>query len=350
MINVKEELILDDKSIREKCIERTEVLDKVKKLLLIPQMECMTIRQVAEYYEVDIDTLKKCYKRNSTEIEADGVVTKTPTIFKEFFKGTGCTVKNDEEILKPTRCLLKNDDEIFKGTTCPLKDFEQQHGKLIVQIDDNTRLEIPNRGIKCFSKRAILRIGMLLRDSKIAQEVRTQLLNIVEHTAEEKPELVTMDIDEEQRLQLNIGKAFASGDMMELAAATQAYSNFQKRHIQKLETENTTLNNDKKLLTAEILDLSDRKMLSAVIRKLASVLHMDYSMAWGCLYKQLNYRYSINLKARGDRKKPYIQYVRDDEWDKVQKCIVALLEDNGINASEFIKNCKPANQVYNRKE
>lgn len=44
MVNVKEELILDDKSIREKCIERTEVLDKVKKLLLIPQMECMTIR------------------------------------------------------------------------------------------------------------------------------------------------------------------------------------------------------------------------------------------------------------------------------------------------------------------
>lgn len=336
MVNVKEELILDDKSIREKCIERTEVLDKVKKLLLIPQMECMTIRQVAEYYEVDIDTLKKCYKRNSTEIEADGVVTKTPTIFKE--------------ILKPTRCLLKNDEEFLKGTTCPFKNLEQKNGKLIVQIDDNTRLEIPNRGIKCFSKRAILRIGMLLRDSKIAQEVRTQLLNIVEHTAEEKPELVTMDIDEEQRLQLNIGKAFASGDMMELAAATQAYSNFQKRHIQKLETENTTLNNDKKLLTAEILDLSDRKMLSAVIRKLASVLHMDYSMAWGCLYKQLNYRYGINLKARGNRKKPYIQYVRNDEWDKVQKCIVALLEDNGINASEFIKTCKPANQVHNRKE
>lgn len=336
MVNVKEELILDDKSIREKCIERTEVLDKVKKLLLIPQMECMTIRQVAEYYEVDIKVLQKCWERNRVEIEGDGVVTKTPTIFKE--------------ILKPTRCLLKNDEEFLKGTTCPFKNLEQKNGKLIVQIDDNTRLEIPNRGIKCFSKRAILRIGMLLRDSKIAQEVRTQLLNIVEHTAEKKPELVTMDIDEEQRLQLNIGKAFASGDMMELAAATQAYSNFQKRHIQKLETENTTLNNDKKLLTAEILDLSDRKMLSAVIRKLASVLHMDYSMAWGCLYKQLNYRYGINLKARGNRKKPYIQYVRNDEWDKVQKCIVALLEDNGINASEFIKTCKPANQVHNRKE
>lgn len=347
MVNVKEELILDDKNIREKCIERTEVLDKVKKLLLIPQMECMTIRQVAEYYEVDWNVINKCYQRNKHEIDADGTMTKTPTNFKEIFNWTRCPIKDLDE-----NSEKKNENvgaEIFKGTSCPFKDFKQEHGKLVVQIDDNTRLEIPNRGIKCFSKRAILRIGMLLRDSKIAQEVRTQLLNIVEHTAEEKPELITMDIDEEQRLQLNIGKAFASGDMMELAAATQAYSNFQKRHIQKLETENTTLNNDKKLLTAEILDLSDRKMLSAVIRKLASVLHMDYSMAWGCLYKQLNYRYSINLKARGDRKKPYIQYVRDDERDKVQKCIVALLGDNGINASEFIKTCKPANQVHKRK-
>lgn len=39
---------------------------------------------------------------------------------------------------------------------------------------------IPNRGIRCFSKRAVLRFGMLLRDSEVAKEVRTQLLNIKE--------------------------------------------------------------------------------------------------------------------------------------------------------------------------
>lgn len=355
MVNVKEELILDDKSIREKCIERTEVLDKVKKLLLIPQMECMTIRQVAEYYEVDITAINKCYQRNRVEIDNDGVVLNTPKIFKKLLTKQNVQLvqsagKTMTSLTGQSVQLVQNTEHNEDSLTVHNVPLVQNKTHLVIQIDDNTRLEIPNRGIKCFSKRAILRIGMLLRDSKIAQEVRTQLLNIIEHTAEEKPELITMDIDEEQRLQLNIGKAFASGDMMELAAATQAYSNFQKRHIQKLETENTTLNNDKKLLTAEILDLSDRKMLSAVIRKLASILHMDYSMAWGCLYKQLNYRYGINLKARGNRKKPYIQYVRNDEWDKVQKCIVALLEDNGINASEFIKTCKPANQVHNRKE
>lgn len=276
---ITSESMVDNHDLRNELIARTEVLDKVKKLLLIPEMNCMTIRQVADYYEVDIDTLKKCCKRNKDEIILDGVVTKTPRVFKD----------------------------LLKGQDVPLV---QNQTNLVIQIDDNTRLEIPNRGIKCFSKRAILRIGMLLRDSKIAQEVRTQLLNIVEHTAEEKPELLTQDIDDEEKLQAAIGKAFATGDIMEFATAAQAYTAFQRRHIDRIETSN-------KLLTAEVLHISDRKMFNRVMRKFASTLHISFGVAFSMLYKQLSYRYGIDLKKRGDRKTPYIQYIKDDEWDKV---------------------------------
>ncbi len=303
---ITSESMVDNHDLRNELIARTEVLDKVKKLLLIPEMNCMTIRQVADYYEVDVDTIKRCCQRNRTEIEGDGVVNKTPKIFKE----------------------------ILKGTTCSVKNFEQQNGKLVIQIDDNTRLEIPNRGIKCFSKRAILRIGMLLRDSKIAQEVRTQLLNIVEHTAEEKPELLTQDIDDEEKLQAAIGKAFATGDIMEFATAAQAYTAFQRRHIDRIETSN-------KLLTAEVLHISDRKMFNRVMRKFASTLHISFGVAFSMLYKQLSYRYGIDLKKRGDRKTPYIQYIKDDEWDKVQKVIVAILEKYNVNVKEFFESCSP---------
>ena len=210
----------------------------------------------------------------------------------------------------------------------------QNRTNLVIQIDDNTRLEIPNRGIKCFSKRAVLRIGMLLRDSKIAQEVRTQLLNIVEHTAEEKPELLTQDIDDEEKLQAAIGKAFATGDIMEFATAAQAYTVFQRRHIDRIETSN-------KLLTAEVLHISDRKMFNRVMRKFASTLHISFGVAFSMLYKQLSYRYGIDLKKRGDRKTPYIQYIKDDEWDKVQKVIVAILEKYNVNVKEFFESCSP---------
>lgn len=303
---ITSESMVDNHDLRNELIARTEVLDKVKKLLLIPEMNCMTIRQVADYYEVDVDTINRCCQRNRTEIEGDGVVSKTPKIFKE----------------------------ILNRTTCSVKNFEQQNGKLVIQIDDNTRLEIPNRGIKCFSKRAILRIGMLLRDSKIAQEVRTQLLNIVEHTAEEKPELLTQDIDDEEKLQAAIGKAFATGDIMEFATAAQAYTAFQRRHIDRIEASN-------KLLTAEVLHISDRKMFNRVMRKFASTLHISFGVAFSMLYKQLSYRYGIDLKKRGDRKTPYIQYIKDDEWDKVQKVIVAILEKYGINVKEFFESCSP---------
>lgn len=303
---ITSESMVDNHDLRNELIARTEVLDKVKKLLLIPEMNCMTIRQVADYYEVDVDTIKRCCQRNRTEIEGDGVVNKTPKIFKE----------------------------ILKGTTCSVKNFEQKNGKLAIQIDDNTRLEIPNRGIKCFSKRAVLRIGMLLRDSKIAQEVRTQLLNIVEHTAEEKPELLTQDIDDEEKLQVAIGKAFATGDIMEFATAAQAYTAFQRRHIDRIETSN-------KLLTAEVLHISDRKMFNRVMRKFASTLHISFGVAFSMLYKQLSYRYGIDLKKRGDRKTPYIQYIKDDEWDKVQKVIVAILEKYNVNVKEFFESCSP---------
>ncbi|MEE0470189.1 hypothetical protein [Ruminococcus sp.] len=300
---ITSESMVDNHDLRNELIARTEVLDKVKKLLLIPEMNCMTIRQVADYYEVDIDTLKKCCKRNKDEIILDGVVTKTPRVFKD----------------------------LLKGQDVPLV---QNQTNLVIQIDDNTRLEIPNRGIKCFSKRAVLRIGMLLRDSEIAQEVRTQLLNIVEHTAEEKPELLTQDIDDEEKLQAAIGKAFATGDIMEFATAAQAYTAFQRRHIDRIETSN-------KLLTAEVLHISDRKMFNRVMRKFASTLHISFGVAFSMLYKQLSYRYGIDLKKRGDRKTPYIQYIKDDEWDKVQKVIVAILEKYNVNVKEFFESCSP---------
>lgn len=300
---ITSESMVDNHDLRNELIARTEVLDKVKKLLLIPEMNCMTIRQVADYYEVDIDTLKKCCKRNKDEIILDGVVTKTPRVFKD----------------------------LLKGQDVPLV---QNQTNLVIQIDDNTRLEIPNRGVKCFSKRAVLRIGMLLRDSKIAQEVRTQLLNIVEHTAEEKPELLTQDIDDEEKLQAAIGKAFATGDIMEFATAAQAYTAFQRRHIDRIETSN-------KLLTGEILHISDRKMFNRVMRKFASTLHISFGVAFSMLYKQLSYRYGIDLKKRGDRKTPYIQYIKDDEWDKVQKVIVAILEKYNVNVKEFFESCSP---------
>ena len=300
---IAETKLVDDKQLREQYINRLEVLDKVKNLLLIPEMECMTVQQVADYYGVSIETIKKQYLQNADEFIADGVSIKTPVDFKK----------------------------ILMGKSIPIKKMEQLNGKLVVAIDDNVTLVIPNRGIKVFPKRAILRMGMLLRDSKIAKEVRTQLLNIAENVQNENPELLTKEIETEQELYLDIGKAFATGDMMQFAEATQRLTNYQNRHIEKLQQEN-------KLLSAKILKWTDRASANRLIRVLNGRLHKDFKDTFGIVYKELLYKYGINVKARGE--KPYLQHIKDNEWICLYKTIAALCDINDINISELFAEAK----------
>lgn len=303
--------IIEDKALRDKYVDRLDVLDKVKALMMIPEMECITMRQVADYYEVDIDTVRKCYQRNEKEIEPDGVVIKTPRNFKE----------------------------LTNRTNCPFSSYQITKVKLIIKIDDNTTLEIPNRGITCFSKRAVLRFGMLLRDSAVAQEVRTQLLNVTEHAVSEKPEIVTREIDKEQMLLLKIGEAYGSGDFNKFAQASMEYNQYIRRNQERIENENKDLRTSNKMLSGEILTITNRSKFTRVIRVLATWLHMNFGQIYNLFYDQLLYLYGINLRRRGERKAPFVQYIKDDEWEKVDKTINAILQDNNINPCEFYEAC-----------
>lgn len=158
----QKELLLTEtkqKELREQYIDRVDVLEKVKSLIMLPDVELMTVAQVADFYEVDVDTVQRVYQRNRAEIKEDGIVNLTG------------------------KSLIEQNVQ--------LKKYSQLHGKCEVEFNNGTKLILPNRGIKAFSKRAVLRIGMLLRDSKVAKEVRTQLLNTFEEApAEAKKELI----------------------------------------------------------------------------------------------------------------------------------------------------------------
>ncbi|WP_410993025.1 BRO-N domain-containing protein [Bacillus cereus] len=120
-------------------------------------MEYATSKQVADFYDIEQYSLKNVIKRHREELESDGMVNKTKT-----------------DLLK----LLKSQNDTLESVS------------------------IPNRGVNIFPKRAILRVGMLLRDSEVAKEVRTQLLNIEEHTA---TEVKAYEIDYEQEV---LGRGF----------------------------------------------------------------------------------------------------------------------------------------------
>jgi len=288
---MKNEELLISRELRDKCAGRYEVLEKVKALLLIPGTELMTVKQMADYYEVGYETINSLVKDNRDELTEDGLLN---------YSG-----KETKEILGKSS-----------------KDFANFRGYFVCE-----NIRFNNRSNLLFPRRAVLRVGMLLRDSEIAKEIRTQLLNIEEKASSETK---VEDINEEQKLMLEVGMAYASGDTTAVMIATTKMMDFKNRHIQKLEQDNRGL-------AGENLEWKDRSKLNAGVRKLSAVTKIRFSEIWNELYKNLQYKYSINLKARGNGNKPYIQHIKENEWDKVIKSFCAMCEAYGQSPSEMFQ-------------
>lgn len=201
----KETDLLENKEMRDNLVERLDVLDKVGSLLLLDELQMATTEQVAKYFSTEgkpitEDVIKKLVERNRDEIESDG--------YKVALK---------EEL---TTNLL--------GDKLSLK---TKRGGFNI-LDDNGEVVASgsNKGIALFPKRAILRVGMLLRDSEVAKELRTQLLNVVETVAETNDELLVKEADKEKDLILNI--VFAKNDT-ELAIAVNKHLQYVERYKHK---------------------------------------------------------------------------------------------------------------------
>lgn len=290
---------IDDRKLRDNVISHYEVLEKVKELFLLPGTEIATLKLVADFYEVDEKVVEKVYTRHLDELESDGMCSKRYT-------------------------------ELSNLQYVGLKTAK---GKVTFTFDNGKIFDYPTRGTKVFPRRAILRVGMLLRDSEIAREVRTQLLNIEEKTSDVTK---TQDIDEEQNLMLSVGMAVASGDATAVAVASAKLVEFKNRHIQKLE-------NDNKALAEGILEWKDRNKLNAGIRKLAAVTGIHFSKMWNELYKNLQYKYGICVKQRGGT--PYIQWIDESEWDDVMKTFCAMCEAYEQSPTEMLQQTTPVDNL-----
>lgn len=285
--------LIEKKELREQMAGRVEVLDKVKELFLMPKLDMLTTQQVADYYDVGYDAIRVCHQRNKVEIEMDGAPLRTPKELKAHVVPT---------VQSQTKCVF--------------------------QLAEGITLEVPNRGIRMFSKRAILRIGMLLRDSEIAKEVRTQLLNVFETTTvEQKVEA----IETETEIMGQMGIAFAKNDIMAFCEATMKFNSFKDRHITELQQNN-------KALAAQILEWTDRQSANKAVRTIASWAGKPYGVVWKMVYNELLYKHGMSLAHRGTP--PLLRHVKDDEWAQVQQSICAICENLGLSASKVMAEAK----------
>lgn len=142
---MKEVDLLQRKEAREDCISRVEVLDKVGELLLLPNTEYATTKQVAEYYGVGVRAITSLVFDNKDEVVSDGY---------KVMKGK----------------------ELENTNTIPFKEFTKNRANYKFTMEDGSILSVGGGGVGLFPKRAILRIGMLLTESEVAKEVRKLLL------------------------------------------------------------------------------------------------------------------------------------------------------------------------------
>ncbi|KXY02288.1 hypothetical protein P7D05_23810 [Bacillus paranthracis] len=125
--------------------------EKVKELLLLPNLEVATTKQVAEFYDVPLETIKTVVKDNKEELKTDGYITMP-----------GIEIR-----------------DILDSNKLSLSKIKPRKGHFAVRTETG-EVKIAYRSTAMFPKRAILRVGMLLKGSEVAKEVRTQLLNIEE--------------------------------------------------------------------------------------------------------------------------------------------------------------------------
>lgn len=125
---------IESRIFRDMYITKLYVLDKIKILSLLPDDEHMTSSQVADYYETKDMTIRQLVIRHREELLGDGL-------------------------------------KILRGSD--LKEFKKK-----IELHNVTLTAKSN--LTLFNRRCCLRIGMLLRDSEVAKQVRTYLLNIEE--------------------------------------------------------------------------------------------------------------------------------------------------------------------------
>ncbi len=113
---------------RDELANRTDVLDKVGALRMLPGDLHVMTKHVAEFYEVDVDLIRYHVKANRDELNTDGY-----------------------------RVISRSE-------------FESEFGSI-------SNLDPKVRSIALFPRRAVLRVGMLLRDSDVARQVRDMLLD-----------------------------------------------------------------------------------------------------------------------------------------------------------------------------
>ena len=126
-------------------------------------------------------------------------------------------------------------------------------------------------------------------------------------------------------------------------------TDLQEHELQELlnvkDKEIRLLKESNKILATGILTWSQRADMNYYVRKLGKMSNEDYRGIWCELYRELTYKYSLHLAARG--LPPYIQHIKENEWHFVIKSFAAMCEERGFSCAKILnKKLKKRRMTY----
>ncbi|MCX5398208.1 hypothetical protein [Streptomyces sp. NBC_00102] len=129
--------LLESRALRAERMVRVDILDKVKSLVMLPDGIHVRTEDVARYFEVSTEAVKKVTQRHRAEMEENGLL------------------------------LLRGSD---------LRSFHRDMLSLWEGEGEESYPQAATR-LSLYTRRTVLNVAMLLRDSDIARCVRTYLLD-----------------------------------------------------------------------------------------------------------------------------------------------------------------------------
>jgi len=131
--------LLESRAMRDEHLGRVEILDKVKALVMLPDGIHVRTEDVARYYEVSTDVIRQLTSRHREELVESGM-------------------------------------QVLRGAE--LREYQSDS----MSLSSGAEGSYPQRrsSLTLFTRRTVLNVAMLLRDSDIACRVRTYLLDAEE--------------------------------------------------------------------------------------------------------------------------------------------------------------------------